>query len=79
MADDNPLKRLKDRLDQSPRKKAPSKANHTFYLNQDVFAEFRRYCQIKGVKPSEMIDNLMALWLEEVQHDMPAAPKVSGE
>jgi hypothetical protein len=69
---DNPLKRLRDEIEGSPPPKKVSKANHTLYLSEPQFKTFRNYCQSKGIRPSEVIDRLIAMYLNEVKNDLPA-------
>lgn len=68
---DNPVKRLRDELEaEPPPRPEPVKGNRTLYLNKDQFMTFKRYCDAKDLRPSEVIDRLIGMFLEDVKDDV---------
>ncbi len=68
---DNPLKRLAASVGQNPVPKRVGKANHTLYLSEPQFSQFAQYLRANNKKPSEIVDQLIAMFLEEVKDDLP--------
>lgn len=71
MSEDNPLKKLREEIEQGPGTVRVSKANHTLYLAEPQYRTFANYCKFKGFRPSEIIDRLIAMYLDEVKNDLP--------
>ena len=69
---DNPLKRLREEIEGAPPRKKVSKVNHTLYLDDPQYKRFRNYCHSKNIRPSEVVDRLIAMYLAEVADDVPA-------
>ena len=69
--DNNPLKKLRAEIEKGASRERVAKANHTLYLSEPQYRRFRNYCVFKGFKPSEIVDRLIAMYLEEVKNDMP--------
>lgn len=69
---DNPLKRLQAELESGllQRRLIP-KSNRTLYLDTRQFKAFKRQCDARGVRPSEVIDMLIALYMEELGDNPP--------
>ena len=67
----NKLKQLRLEMDTPPKSKRTSKANRTFYLTEPQTATFIKYCKYKGHVPSEVLDRLITVFLDEVRDDLP--------
>lgn len=69
LSDEDFLKRLRAKISAMPSEKV-EKANRTLFLNRSQFDVFKSYCETKGIKPSEVVDKLIAIYLEEVEQDL---------
>lgn len=56
----------------APRKKT-GKSNRTHAFAEPHYKLFADYCRGKGKFPSDVLDDLIAMFLEEVKDDLPAA------
>jgi hypothetical protein len=73
---DNPMKKLREEINQGPKPKRISKSNRTLYVTEPQFSEFAADCRAKGWSPSEVLDRLIALYLAELHQDFqPDVPK----
>ena len=68
---DNPLKKLADRLNTVAPAKRHSKSNRTLSLLEPQFSVFLKYCRSKGRTASEVVDELVALYLDQVKSELP--------
>lgn len=68
---DNPLKSLRADIERGAPERKVAKANHTLYLSEEQYGQFRAYCGHKGVKPSAVVDRLISMFLAEVKDDLP--------
>lgn len=69
MSSDEFLKRLRAKIGAMPSEKV-EKSNRTLFLSRAQFDVFKRYCETKGIKPSEVVDKLIAIYLEEVEQEL---------
>ena len=68
--DDNALKKLaKELSDVAPGTKK-GKSNRTLSLTEPDFTILQRYCRNKGLKVSQVVDRLIALFLDEIKDDL---------
>ena len=65
------FKKLRAELDDTPKVKKVAKSNRTFSLTEPQTSTFVRYCKFKDRHPSEVLDRLIAMFLEEVKDDLP--------
>ncbi len=65
------FKKLRAEMEIAPKNKRQAKANRTFSLSEPQTSVFIRYCRAKDRPASEVIDRLIALFLEEVKDDLP--------
>lgn len=68
---DTPLSRLRDEIERDPLSRRGGKQNRTLYLHKARFEQLRKYCDYRGIRPSEVVDRLIALYLEEVKSNPP--------
>ena len=68
---DNPLKKLADRLNAAAPTKRRSKSNRTLSLLEPQFSTFLKYCRSKGRTASEVVDELITLYLDQVKSELP--------
>jgi hypothetical protein len=55
------------------------KSNRTMALTEPEFSTFQKYCRSKGRPVSEVVDELIALFLEEVADDLPPDLSIRDE
>lgn len=55
----------------APRKRS-TKSNRTHAFAEPNYKVFAEYCRSKGKFPSDVLDDLVAMFLEEVKDDLPA-------
>jgi len=48
-----------------------AKSNRTHALSEPNYRVFQQYCRSKGVYPSEVLDDLITMFLDEVKDDLP--------
>lgn len=61
------LKDIAKRVMEEATEKPQKKSKHTFYLIDAQYVEFLQSCTKYGKKPSDVIDQLIASYLEEVR------------
>lgn len=71
---DNPIKKLRDSIENRPASKRDSRSNRTLSMREPQFSIFANYCKFKGITMSEIMDGLVAMYLEEVKNDLPPDP-----
>jgi hypothetical protein len=55
------------------------KSNRTLALSEPQFSTLQKYCRSKGKPVSAVIDDLIALFLEEVSDDLPPDLSIRDE
>ncbi len=55
----------------APKKPRASKSNRTMALSEPQFSTFQAYCKSKGMTTSQVVDNLIEIFLNEVKDDLP--------
>jgi hypothetical protein len=81
MASDSgdPLDKLAAAIKSRKAPKKVSKANRTHALAEPSYSILQRYCRSKGVHVSELLDGLIAAFLEKVKDDLPAPEESENE
>lgn len=72
MATRDPLDALVRKVKRHAPRAKQGKANRTLSLAEPQFSLFQRYCKSKGLKASAVVDDLIAMFLDRVQDDLPA-------
>lgn len=79
MANEDPLDKLANDIKSRTAPKKVAKANRTHALAEPSYSVLQRYCKSKGVHVSELLDSLIAAFLEKVKDDLPPPPPPRGE
>ena len=62
---DNPLKSLVEQLNQPLADTGRARKNHSVYIDTAQFRRFKQACAARNKSASEVLDKLIALFLEE--------------
>ncbi len=68
---DKSIKELAKKISGSAPGKRQTKSNRTLSLTEPQYTIMQKYCRSKGYKVSEIIDNLIEIFLKEVDGDIP--------
>ena len=68
--DENSLKKLAEVISGGSPGRRRGKSNRTLSLTEPEFTILQRYCRSKGHKVSQVVDKLIAMFLEEIKDDL---------
>ncbi len=76
---DDPLDKLAESVRSRPPVKKSSKANRTHALQEPNYSILQRYCRSKGMPMSELLDGLIAAFLEKVKDEIPPPTAIAPD